>query len=229
MTEKELISKLQGLKQIKPRENWVVFAKSEIFSNNLIENKSNVFSNVLNVIFQRKFAYAFAVFLFIFAGGFGFMKYGFPGDTKVAQQSTVVLASIKSNVESFNIKSQNLADALKDKSQNPDLAIKEVKNAANKLTDELQKNPQLAKVIALDVNNNNSLLNIPGGNDVSEVIDMCKAIVTPLIEDLKKRTLTEDQETELKRIESHFNNGGNCTTALRDMLLMNASRDSKNN
>ncbi len=236
MTEKELISKLQELKQIKPRNTWVLLAKMDILGSDPVEIKEVAtpvgnwsFSNALGLIFQKKLAYAFAALLFIFGGVIGVMEYRMPHAIPVAVKSqTDVIAenTLRSNVEDFKEKSKNLADAVKDKSQNSELAIKEVKDAATKLTNELQKNPGLAKVVALDVNNNKSILDIPGGNNASEVIDVYKTLVIQLIKDFDATTLTPAQKGEFDRIKTAFNNGGDSATALRDLLLMNANNTS---
>ncbi len=239
MTEKELISKIQGLKQIKPRKNWVILVKSDIFGlptqtgNNIIENKAvnklNYTERLLNIfspVFQRKFAYALAVFLFVFAGVFSFMKYGLPQDVKVVEQSPAALTSIKSNVETFKIKSQNLAQAVRRKSNNISLALNEVKDAAKELTNAIQKDPQLAKTVALDINNNKTYLDIPDGNDLRETSDaLYKAIDSQMIGDLEKTTLTEDQQKTLDVIKDLYNQG-KYSSALENILLIN-NTDSK--
>ena len=138
MTEKELISRLQSLKQIKPRENWAVFAKSRIFENNIIDNKSiknSILSDILRGVFQKKLVYSFATFLFVVAGLFGFMKYGLPNkinsslnetaNIKIIQQYQENLIAIKSNVEDFRVKSKNLSQISKSSSpENISLALK---------------------------------------------------------------------------------------------------------
>ena len=239
MTEKELISKLQGLKQIKPRKDWVFLVKSEIFKNNFIENKvinktsySDVFSNIFSVIFQRKFAYALAVFLFIFIGISGFMKYNLPEDGKVTQQSPAVLAAIKNNVESFKAKSQNLADIAKNNPQDVSLAVKEVNDAARELINAVQKNPQLAKTIALDVNNNKTYLNIQGGDNLKETLDtlykasdiLYKAIDDPIIASIKETELTKDQQIEFDNILGLYDQGDYSGVLVR--LLISFGQDS---
>jgi len=244
MTEKELIFKLQTLKQIKPRNSWVSSVRANILSSGVVLEREVVkpayrwsLSTIAGIFYQRKMAYAFAALLFIFAGVVGVVSYQMPRKAaQVAVNSpadpvvdTVLESAVKSNVEDFKIKSQNLADMAKSGSQNSDVALKEVKAAAANLANELQKNPELAKVIALDINNNKTLLDVSGGNNAGEVVDMYEAIVAPLINDLKERTLTSDQEAELQRIETYFDNGGDAFTALRDILLMNVSKDSRTN
>ncbi len=237
MTEQELISKLQALKQINPRTEWVVLAKTEILSNNVMAKKEIVspgyqwnFSNILGLFYQRKFAYALASFLFIAVGAFGFVKYVMVdhSNTNVALQSQN-LVTMKDSVKVFKIKSQNLSDIAKSSPKDISFAVKEVKAAAKELTDAIKKDPQLAKNVALEVNNNKTYLDIPGGNDAVEVTDVYKTIDDQLIKDLEKVTLTSAQEKEFFRIKNAYDKEGDYSTTLRDILLMNASRDSKAN
>jgi hypothetical protein len=231
-TQKQLISKLKELKQIKPTNEWVSLSKMNILGSDVSVYKEVLqparqatFSNIFSSIFQRKLAYAFAVLLLMFVGTVGVLKYETSNTAKVAgnlQSDAVAQNTLKSNLEDFKVKSQNLATALKDNSENSTVAIKEVKDAASKLTSELQKNPELAKTIALDINNNKSLLDIPGGNDTPQVVNIYEELDKQLIEDLKKVSKTKDQQDEFDRIEKSYNEGLDYATVLRDLLLMNA-------
>lgn len=234
MTEQELISKLQGLKQIKPNAQWVSLSKNNIFiaKPEVLKPASQWnFSNILGLMFQKKLAYAFAVLLFAVVGIAGVLQIpGLNGSKVASEKSTAALIAqntLKNNVEEFKVKSQILADVVKSNYQNPDMAKKDVKDVAGKITIELQKNPELAKVVALDINNNKTLLDIPGGNDAVEVTDIYKTIDEQLIADLEKVTLTEDQQKEFARIKKAYDDGGDYATILRDILLMNISRDTK--
>jgi len=234
MTEKDLINKLKGLKQIKPRQEWVSLAKSEIFNNSFVQDKafqpavfSSVFSNTYNAIFQRKFAYSLAVFLFVFVGISGVINYGFPQDKNTSSQTALVTENtVKSNVESFKAKSKTLAEATTDKT-NTALALSEVKSVAKELTVSIKKDPQLARTVALEINNNKTLLDISGGNDVNEVSNMYKVIVVSLMDDLSDRTLSVDQTEELQRIKNYLKDNGDYITALRDILLISKVSENK--
>ncbi len=238
MTEEQLILRLKELKQIKPTKQWAFSLKVQLLQGEISSVKNGNTLRIKERIFwllnQRKLAYSFAVLLLAFVGVGGFMEYDSVQLASVSQQSPVALLEIKSDVEMLKVKSQNLADIVNSKLQNSDevvkIAMKEVKEVATNLTNKLQKNPQLAKTIALDVNNNKTYLNISGGNEVSEVADMYKAIADQLIKDLERATLTEEQTEEFIRIKNYYNNKDvNYAIVLRDMLLINASRDSKNN
>jgi hypothetical protein len=249
MEPQELISKLQELKQIKPRQEWVVLTKINMFGPITITAKEHVnprtawsFANVLGLFYQRKLAYAFTAFLFIFVGIFTFLHYGLPQkkNVKVASQSIsaadlAIENTLKNNVKDFKMKSQNLAQVAQSKSPGKSpvvsLAIKEVKDAAKNLTDTIQKNPQLAKTIALDVNNNKTLLDIPGGTDAGGLKqvsdDLYKTLVQQLIKDEQGMTLTSDQKMVLDNVVS-LDKQGKDSDALVNLVLLVHSTDSNN-
>lgn len=230
MTEEQLTSKLQELKQIKPRKEWVVLAKSQILGNNVFNSKidgNSVLLDILRLIFQRKFAYSLVAFLFVTAGLFGFMKYVLPDNktqsVKVAQQSQENLVSIKSDIEDFKAKSKNLSEIAKLNSQDITSAVEEVKDAAKGLTDAIEKDPQLAKAVALEINNNKTYLDIPGGDGLKETSDILyKTIDNQMIEDLENTTLTESQQEALY-IAKDLYNQGKYSYALESILLLDVA------
>lgn len=249
ITEKELISKLQELKQIKPRNTWVVLAKSDIFSNkdNVLGSKligspsyKDVLSNIFRVSFQRKFAYSLAAFLFVALGVFSFIQYGLPNpnnsNVKTAQKPESLVA-IKSDVEDFKIKSKSLSQIATLNSQDISFAVKEVEDAAKELTDAIKKDPQLAKEVALDINNNKTYLNIQGGEgDLQGTLNVLyKTTVEQLVKDFDDLTLTESQQESLDRIKGLLNqtlgnqeqDSYNFTDGLEDLLLLNAAVEEK--
>lgn len=240
ITEKELISKLQSLKQIKPNQNWAILVKKEILdlsaqAGNNTPNKapkpsySDVVSSVLSLIFQRKMAYALAALLIVFAGTFGFFKL-VPQGVRVSEKSPAALVAenaIKDNVEMFKIKSQTLAEAAKNKTQDVSLAIQEVEEAAKELTDAIEKNPELAKTVALDINNNKTYLYVGASDDLKETSDnLCKAVVGPMIEDtgklieaVEEASLANGYQNSLNSIKS-LQDDSNCYSVLENVLLL---------
>ncbi|MDD2697038.1 MAG: hypothetical protein PHE52_02680, partial [Candidatus Pacebacteria bacterium] len=71
LTEKELIGKLQELRQISPRDNWVNFTKTQILGE---EPKFTLFPYL-----KPAFAGFIAVFV-LFIGLYGVVKNSIPGD-----------------------------------------------------------------------------------------------------------------------------------------------------
>lgn len=231
MTEKELISKLQLLKQIKPKQEWVFLIKNNILSSSPIRQKvveaeyNSSIGNVFSAIFGRQFAYSVVVFLFIMSVGFfAVIKGILPGSSSlsVEQNSTASLVSIKDNVEEFKAKSKTLSSLAKNNSsEDVSLAIKEVEDVAKELTDAVKKDPKLAKEIALEINNNKTYLQIEGSNDLKATSDMLyKTIVEQMIKDLDNTTLTESQQDSLNIIKDLYDEG-NYTSALESILLLN--------
>ena len=236
--EKELIAKLQELKHIKPRQEWVSLAKANIFAIQSTSKKITKTSNrwsiqdILQVFYQRRFAYALASFLLIFGAIVGVVKYGnidFSKNSTASVASIATESDLKSKVEELKTKSEALVQVAKDTSEPTTIssAVKEVKDVTKNLTETIQKNPKLVKSIALEINNNQSLsgsiLNIPGGGDLKVTSDdLYKTIDTQMIMDLKTETLTDDQKSVLANIEASYTKG-DYMTALRDILLMNAS------
>ncbi len=99
MTEKELIAKIRKLRQIKPQKDWVVLTKSSILNQGFrraVPTESGIgqilgeeikqpaglsMFNWLNIFpLKLKPVFAGLVILFIFLGGFYFVKNSLPGD-----------------------------------------------------------------------------------------------------------------------------------------------------
>lgn len=236
MTDKELILKLHSLRQIKPRQEWVIFAKNQIFGKNSPNHSitktrfasaiANIFSGVF--VAKRRMAYSVAVFLFLVAVGTFFAFNGLlpkNSSIKIAKNSTASLIAIKDSVEEFKEKSKNLSEASKYSPEKVSLAVKEVKDAVKELTEAVQKDPQLAKEIALEVNNNKTYLEISGSSsnldDLKETSDtLYKAIVEQMIKDLEGATLIESQKESIDIIKS-LHKDGNYVNALENILLLN--------
>ncbi len=218
MTEQKLISRLQTLKQIKPRKDWAFSVKMSILGSDTVAKKvpqglnyKEVFSGILGLFNQRKLAYAFAAFLFMV---FGFV--GFSGITsnneniKLVNQSPAALAlfDIKNNIDEFKIKSQNLMEATNNNSENISLAVKEVKSAVKNLTDAIQKNPKIAKDIALELKNNGILASLEGGIDLKEISDpLHKVIIEQLMKDDENTTFNEVQQKVLLEVKGLYDQG----------------------
>jgi len=217
MEEKQLIIKLQQLKQIKPRENWVVFNKSKIFivpqSDNSLYNR--IVSIVSNISMQKRFSYAFAAFLFVFTGLVGANM--LIDESNIYQPAAILKPDV--SIESIKEKSQYLTNAVeKYKLENVD--VEEVKLAAKNLTDEISKNPSIAKDVAVELKNSGTLASLEGAELKDASIDLYRTIDIQMIDDLEKATLTEDQIVVLEQAKESFNQG-KYFEALEKILLIN--------
>ena len=92
MREKDLIKQLKGLKEIKPRKDWVLLTKSQILSEPGRELETKI------SVFHWKLAFAPMISVFIVIGLFGFANTTVPGDflfpfKKAAEIAQVGLSS----------------------------------------------------------------------------------------------------------------------------------------
>ena len=231
MTEKELIAKIQELKQIKPRKEWVFSVKNHLLGDNILVNKihkpsyKQAFLNLFNFTLQRKLAYAFAALIFVLMGGIGFMY--IPKQNGNIAVSPVAILAVKDNVETLKTKSKELSLITKDKPEDISRVIQEVKIVAKNITESIKKDPGLAREVALEVNNNKTYLTVTGENELKETsTELYKTIAEQLIKDLESETLIEGQYKSLERIKELFHQE-KFTDALEGALLLGVAHTEK--
>jgi len=169
MTDKDLIAKLQALKEIKPNKDWAVFVKSQILKE---ESKRNVFApigntwQVLKMVFGNQYAFAGAIVLFVIMGTFGF---------SLKSNPTEMLSSIKEAVEDSQMVFMNGEQKVnynlnKASQQMDDLTKAAQENDANKITPAL--NDYKASISAAA----QSLANETDKNKIKETVAKVKAL-----------------------------------------------------
>jgi len=224
MTEAELIKKIKTLKEIKPRKDWVVLTKTQILGN--VEVRPQLF---LFPFFKPAYA---GLFLFLLLIGLAeFSQGALPGDplyslkriTEKAQsvfvskeeQPKLQLELTNKRLEELNKVAEanqvkRLAPALNEFETTKIAAKKEVVNSIkNKSGKEATK---VAKDIASKLNEVNenekkvyATLNIESTGGVEQTAE--KAVVEILIKDAKNSTLTEEQKTDLVKVEEYYKMG----------------------
>lgn len=242
MTEKQLIAKLQTLKEIKPRKDWVLLVKNEMFNlpaqaGNEVAVKppkasfTGLFLNRFKFAHQSKMAYSFAALLFIFVGALGFAQHTLPGDAlfsvkKITEQSQAALTgetNVKSTFETLKKRSKDLAIVKTQKDGNVSSATKEVNDAAKSLTEAIQKDPALAKEVAMEITTDQTLLAVFNESDLKETSDILyQALDDQMIEDLQKRkkTLTLEEQEKIEEILALYDEK-KYSQAFEMILLMN--------
>ena len=248
ITQKQLIESLKQMKEIKPRKEWAVLLKSQILTGREIkvQEQPAQFAGFVNAvlrlrsgqIFARKFAYAFAVVLFLIVGVFGFAQRTVPGDLlfpvkKISEQSQATLTGqtgLKQDVATLNSRINDLVQVAKQgRTDNIPSAISEVNADVSQLVKNLKNNPvkdsQTIKEIASSLK---TLADVPGtdlsGN--SDVKDLYQTIVQSQLADLQKTTLTDGQEIALTEAEDLYNQG-KYADALEKILLINDTNNNK--
>jgi len=237
MTETELIKKIQELKKIRPRKDWVVLAKREIFREEypVIEKRLSILE-----IFPRLFHYyrpvlATFVFLGIIAiAALGLAQNTLPGDTlysvkRISEKGRVVFISEinkpKAHLElankrleeltkiAENNQIQKLAPAINEVQASVSQVVKDLK-ASKKITEEIVEQTKKIeesqeKVEALGV--------IVGG--VEEFDNTLSQLVEREIKDLENKILSEEKTRLLEQAKADFENG-NFSAALEKIWLI---------
>lgn len=240
MTEKELIQKLQLLKQIKPNQEWVFLVKNQILQKSpalqpVKAEFASTSSSIFKVIFGKQLAYSVVAFLFIMTAGFlGVMKGVFPGEptttTTVVEDDTPAVVAVRGSVEEFKDKSKTLSSLAKSQPEALPTAMKEIEDAAKELTVAVQNNPTLAKKIALEINNNKTYLVEVSPGLKAATNTLYGTLVEQLIKDFHGMTLTPAQQETVSKIKA-LHEGGDDLNALENALLFSVAteQDSKNN
>ena len=232
MNEKQLISKLQSLKQIKPRENWVVFVKHEIMEGrnavNAAKPREAIFSNIVNTGFQRRLAYAFAALAIAVFGLIGLQFMPASHETDEKETASLLTAKdsvmVKDSVEELKVKSQNLAEISKSNKADAKVARGEVSRAAKNLTNAIIKNPESAKHVAMELKNNGTLLSISSDNSDSDLKKTSDALYKTLDKQIiasdKNITFTEEEQIVIDEFIKLYEEG-RYSEALETRLLIN--------
>ncbi len=234
MTEKELIGKIQELRQIRPRKDWVVLTKSQILGE---EPK---------VLFFPFFKPAFAglVTISILFGVFGLAQNSLPGDSlylikKITEKSQAVFVS-KEEKPTFQLKltNQRLEELAKivEANQVEKLApaINEVQTSIAQTSQNLKEVAEPEKVAKAVVEETQKLketkqeieqvlatkiVSEEAEEEFEEALLPCyKAWAEMLITDLESGTLTEAQQEMLESAKEDIEQG-NYERALFEKLL----------
>lgn len=243
MTEKELIAKIKELRQIKPRKDWVVLAKSQIFGKEAAgfswlsvigEMKAG-----LGFLINHRYAFASSVSLIVLVGLFGFSLSALPGDTlysikRATERGQAVFVSEKElpkhNLEIVNKRLDDLARVVRTNSnRNLEPAINEFKasvseaarSLAQKSTTEISAQAIILEVKKLEEKTQEAKsLGVEIG-ETEEFNDALSQLVSREIEYLESRSLTDEQKVVLEEVKKDFELG-NYTQALERILMLNS-------
>jgi len=250
----KLAEQIKQLKHIKPRQEWVVLAKSEIFAGHSsvipakagIQNKSansgfrvkpGMTSWFFGIFAPRRLAYSFATLIFIIVGLVGFAQHTMPGDLffpvrKIAEQSEAALTGqtgIRQNVAALNNRINDLAKVAKQgKIENISPAIDEINTNAAVLAKNLKENNVEDAATIKEIAVGLKVLASVSGADFSEtpqIKGLYQAVVENQIADLEKATLTETQQQNFDEIKSLYEEQ-KYIEALEKILLIDINADS---
>ena len=228
--DKELIKKIRQLRQIKPSQDWVVFAKREILGEELPAGRERIsinsaISTILEIfpriIFQKKLAYAVLTIFIILVGTLGFAQSTVPGDLlfsvkKISEKTQAVFVSEKAQYD-LEIANKRLEDLIRVDENNREEAFKEyqasVSQAAKNLVKEEPKNdPETVNKIVLELKkleeNKMGLgslgIIIEESEETKELDNALAPFVQREIEKLQNSTLTDEQEKLLEEAKEEL-------------------------
>lgn len=245
-TEKQIISKLQELRQIKPSQDWVVFTKEQVFGPSVAEARKEKtrpeFSFISFIkeiqkgerfVFRHKPAFAFALSVLILIGVFGFAQNSVPGDSlfplkKIAEKGTAVFVSEKDQAKhSFELANKRLDDLTKiaeeNEVKNLAPAINEYQKSVSKAAESLatmESVKEIVKEVKKLEKNEEKVKSL--GIEIGESEEMHSAlakIVEMEINDLEEKTLFEEKQEILAEVKQDYE-AGNYSQALEKILLL---------
>jgi len=242
MTEKELIFKIRKLRQIKPREDWVSLTKKQILGK---EPRNQSVASIFQLFFRLKPSYVGLAIIFVVFGAFGFTESSLPGDLlypvkKIVERSQAVFVSEKGRPQaSFELANKRLEELTKIAETNQVKkiapALEEYQASVAHVTENLVKvtattsDPVVIRELAertQELEKNKEKLEQTygiAGLEIKEAENPMKVLVEWLINDLEKRTLTEEQSLLFETAKKDYEAGDSRLNELLEKLLFLSS------
>lgn len=238
MTEKNLIAKIKELKQIKPKQEWVLLTKSQILvlDNQTDRNRISFVAVLRGLFFQPRMAYASLVILGLFISAFSFAQNSLPGGLlyplkRIAEKSQALFVSEdeqpKAQLELTNKRLEELTKiAQENQTSKLAPAINEFQKSAAAAVKNLKKPQKITKEMIDEtkklLENKEKLITL--GVVIGETKELDNAldrlVIESQIQDLEKRSLTEDQKEILETAKVNLEEG-NLSQALENILQIN--------
>ncbi|HDZ54321.1 MAG TPA: hypothetical protein ENI19_00630 [Candidatus Nealsonbacteria bacterium] len=238
MTEAEFIKKIQELKQIKPRKDWVVLIKRELFSQEAVSyrGRASVFLEIFPWLFHH---YKPALATFVFLGimtiaVFGFAQNALPGDflytfKKASEKGQAVFVSEtdkpKAQLELANRRLEELVEiAVTNQTSKLASAINEVQASAIQAAKNLRTPKKITKEIVEQtkkIEENKQKVEALGIliGETKELDNALAQLVEREIKDLESRTLSEEEAELLEQAKEDYT-AGNFSAALETVWLI---------
>ena len=236
MTEKELIAKLQKLRQIKPNRNWVILTKHQILGEKI--NPLEVLVNWFGVFFAKPVYLGLIVILVGLFGTFNFAQKSLPGDylyqlKKITEKAQAVFVSEEEkpqvSLELANKRLEELTEiAQTNQVKKLAPAIKEVQVSLSEAAKNLarieatssdpavvKKFVDQAKSLEKKAKKVSSLGVVIEGEELNELaeasnkleLELLVSVLKNMITDLENRTLTEKQQEVLVQMKELVEEG----------------------
>ena len=239
MNDKQLVSKIQGLKQIKPNQQWVFFTKQQVFNDSINNaNTAEVKPGILDIIkfitTPKRFVYSTLTVCLAVVFVFTMINYAsdIERNNKIQYAALIKGADFSNqNLEMANKKIEDLIALASLKKNN--VTPSDVKDAnqiiaaaSRTITEEIVDNPGALKkitdtIIKIDASKKTlAALGVKIDEDF-QLNNIIQPLVEKQIKELEKSTLSEDQELTLKEIKGLYDEG-QYSDALEKLLLINS-------
>lgn len=235
--ETELIKKIQVLKGVKPRKEWVISVKNQILEREIIPAQESFlgFWGWPRLILQYRTALATLVVVGLLMGTFGLAQKAMPGDflyvfKKVVEKTKLSFVPEQEkptlHLEYANESLQNIVKIVENNKTAKITPIIEeyqtnVSEAAKSLTQ--IKKPDVKKIVqkTKEIEENKQKIEALGVivGETKEWDNALAQIVEDQIKDLEKGTLSEAQEKILTEVKIDYEEG-NFSQALEKILLL---------
>jgi len=229
MTGKNLIQQLQTLKEIKPREEWVLLTKENIFKEEPAKGIISIWLGTLKelrrserFVFNHKPAFAFALSLLVAVGLFGFAQGSMPGDMlfslkKITEKGQAALFVSDKNKTRYDLEmvSKRLNDIAKaaqaDAGKNLGPAINEYKESASTAAKSLAKSNDLKEITAevKKIEEQKQEIQSLGVkiDENAELDNALASVVQKEIDSFDGKQLTQESQAALEKAKIYFVNG----------------------
>jgi chaperonin cofactor prefoldin len=225
MTEKELILKIQGLRGIKPKKEWVFLTKREILGEETVERTKVSWLEVFpKMFFQHKLAFASLALIFVVVCAFGFSQNAVPGDMlfslkKVTEKAQTAFVpseeQLKNRLELVNkrleeltkIAEQNQVKKLSSAIEECQASMSQVVNKASNVRKPEEARKIVPEIKKMEGNIQNLKTYGVEISDAENTENIYKPVVDVLIKDLETRALTEDQQKLLNEAKETYQTG----------------------
>jgi len=224
MDEKTLIGKIEILRQIRPRKNWVVLTKKRILGEE--RTLAGLFLDSLRVFqglfFQYKLALASLLLLFILGGTFAFAQKSLPGEPlfvikKMTEKTRAVFVAENERPKvQLELANKRLEDLAKIAETNDVRKLAPAIDEFQANVSEAAKNLTKAKTVGKDIilqtqelekNKEKIEKTLATQIGTEELENVYKDLAEQQIKDLENSSLTESQEKILEEAKEYFEAG----------------------
>jgi len=224
MDEKTLIGKIEILRQIRPRKNWVVLTKKRILGEE--RTLPGLFSDSLRVFqglfYQYKLALASLILLFILGGTFAFAQKSLPGEPlfvikKMTEKTRAVFVAENERPKvQLELANKRLEDLAKIAETNDVRKLAPAIDEFQANVSEAAKNLTKAKTVGKDIilqtqelekNKEKIEKTLATQIGTEELENVYKDLAEQQIKDLENSSLTESQEKILEEAKEYFEAG----------------------